>query len=77
MSTLPNIGMTVEKTAAHEPAGIYDTVDTGAVTYHQFDAKLVSASWEIDFWGRLRSLKEASLNEYLAAGATSGRCESI
>ncbi|EKE6958190.1 efflux transporter outer membrane subunit [Enterobacter hormaechei] len=71
LSTLPNIGMTVEKTAAHEPAGIYDTVDTGAVTYHQFDAKLVSASWEIDFWGRLRSLKEASLNEYLAAGATS------
>ncbi|MEA4036569.1 RND transporter, partial [Enterobacter hormaechei] len=54
LSTLPNIGMTVEKTAAHEPAGIYDTVDTGAVTYHQFDAKLVSASWEIDFWGRLR-----------------------
>ncbi len=29
LSTLPNIGMTVEKTAAHEPAGIYDTVDTG------------------------------------------------
>ncbi|MGY5956424.1 efflux transporter outer membrane subunit [Kosakonia sp. BK9b] len=71
LSPLPNITLTLEKTAAHEPAGIFDTVDTGAVTWRQYDAKLVSASWEIDFWGRLQSLKEAALNEYLAAGAAS------
>lgn len=71
LSALPNVSLTAAKTAAHEPAGLYDTIDSGAVTYQQFDVKLVSASWEIDFWGRLRSLREASLNEYLAADASS------
>ncbi|WNU99166.1 efflux transporter outer membrane subunit [Enterobacter sp. DTU_2021_1002640_1_SI_PRY_ASU_LCPMC_013] len=71
LSYFPNVSLTAEKTAAHEPAGIFDTVDTGAVTYHQYDVKLVSASWEVDFWGRLRSLRDASLNEYLAADASS------
>ncbi|HHR0680272.1 TPA: efflux transporter outer membrane subunit [Klebsiella aerogenes] len=71
LSGLPAVSLTAEKTAAHEPAGIFDTVDTGSVTYHQYDVKLVSASWEVDFWGRLQSLREASLNEYLAAGASS------
>lgn len=70
-SYLPNVSIAAEKTAAHEPAGIFDTIDTGAVTYHQYDVKLVSAAWEADFWGRLRSLREASLNEYLAADASS------
>lgn len=71
LSWLPGISLTAEKTAAHEPADIFDTIDTGAVTYHQYDVKLVSASWEMDFWGRLRSIREASLNEYLAADASS------
>jgi len=71
LSGLPGITLTAEETAAHEPAGIFDTLDTGSVTYHQYDVKLVSASWEIDFWGRLRSLREASLNDYLAADASS------
>ncbi|EPR7690232.1 efflux transporter outer membrane subunit, partial [Klebsiella pneumoniae] len=68
LSWLPAVSLTAEKTAAHEPAGSFDT---GSVTYHQYNVKLVSASWEVDFWGRLRSLREASLNEYLAAGASS------
>ena len=70
LSFLPNVAINAQKSAAHLPAGIFDTVDTGAVTYQQYDVKLVSASWEIDFWGRLQSLKEASLNEYFAAGAS-------
>lgn len=71
LSWLPGISLAAGKTAAHEPAGIFDTVDTGAVTYHQYDVKLVSASWEVDFWGRLRSIKDASLNQYLSADASS------
>ena len=71
LTWLPAVSLTAEKTAAHEPAGIFDTLDTGSVTYHQYDVKLVSASWEMDFWGRLQSLREASLNEYLAAEASS------
>ncbi|EPQ2325551.1 copper/silver efflux system outer membrane protein CusC [Klebsiella pneumoniae] len=71
LAWLPAVSLTAQKTAAHEPAGIFDTIDTGSVTYHQYDVKLVSASWEVDFWGRLQSLREASLNEYLARGASS------
>lgn len=71
LSWLPGINLTAEKSAAHEPAGIFESVITSPVTYHQYDVKLVSASWEVDFWGRLRSLREASLNDYLSAAAGS------
>lgn len=70
LSLLPSINASFSQTSAHEPAGLLDTVDTGALTYHQFDAKLVSASWELDFWGRLRSMKDAALNDFLATDAT-------
>ncbi|MCT4715469.1 efflux transporter outer membrane subunit [Enterobacteriaceae bacterium H18W14] len=70
LTYLPNISLSAKKTAAHEPAGIFNTIDTGAVTYRQYDVKLVSASWEVDFWGRLNSLKEASLSQYLSANAS-------
>lgn len=70
LSILPSVNASFSETSAHEPAGLLDTVDTGALTYHQFDAKLVSASWELDFWGRLRSIKDSALNSYLANDAT-------
>ncbi|MBK4769009.1 MAG: efflux transporter outer membrane subunit [Pantoea sp. Morm] len=70
LSILPSVNASFSQTSAHEPAGLLDTVDTGALTYHQFDAKLVSASWELDFWGRLRSMKDSALNNYLATDAT-------
>ena len=34
--------------------------------YRQYDANLGVASWEIDFFGRIRSLKDQALAEYLA-----------
>lgn len=70
LSIFPSVNASFSQTSAHEPAGLLDTVDTGALTYHQFDAKLVSASWELDFWGRLRSMKDSALNNYLATDAT-------
>ena len=69
MSSLPGISLQAQQTSAHEPGGIFDTVDTGAVTFHQYDVKLVSASWEIDFWGRLRNLREAAMYDYFSAAA--------
>ncbi len=35
-------------------------------TTHQYDVRLGISAWEIDFFGRLRSLKDAALEEYLA-----------
>ena len=35
-------------------------------TVERYDAKLGVASWEIDFFGRIRSLKDRALEEYLA-----------
>ena len=70
LSLLPSVNASFSQTSAHEPAGLLDTIDTGALTYHQYDVKLVSASWELDFWGRLRSLKDSALNDYLATEAS-------
>jgi multidrug efflux system outer membrane protein len=35
----------------------------------QYQVELGLASWEIDFWGRIRNLKEAALENYLASDA--------
>jgi outer membrane protein, multidrug efflux system len=35
-------------------------------TFERYDANLGVASWEIDFFGRIRSLKDRALEEYLA-----------
>jgi len=41
--------------------------DTGeSVTTEQYDVTLGVSSWEIDFFGRIRSLKDKALEEYLA-----------
>ena len=41
--------------------------DTGkSVTTEQYDVSLGVTSWEIDFFGRIRSLKDQALEEYLA-----------
>ena len=37
-------------------------------TVERYDANLGVASWEIDFFGRIRSLKDRALEEYLATG---------
>jgi len=37
----------------------------------QYQVELGLASWEIDFWGRVRNLKEAALENYLASDAAS------
>lgn len=38
----------------------------GAVTTTRYDVNLGVSSWEIDFFGRIRSLKDRALEEYLA-----------
>lgn len=40
--------------------------DEQAMTMEQYDVNLGIISWEIDFFGRIRSLKDRALEEYLA-----------
>ena len=47
---------------------LYNLPGIGSQTYdvRQVSAQL-SASWEVDFWGRLRNLREAARDQYLAS----------
>lgn len=67
---LPSINATASQTSAHEPANLYNTQSTGAVTYHELNAGLGVTSWELDFWGRLRSLRDQAQETYLSTAAT-------
>ena len=49
---------------ARVPADLSSSGDRQTV--ERYDANLGVASWEIDFFGRIRSLKDRSLEEYLA-----------
>ena len=46
------------------PAGLSTTGES--MTMEQYSVNLGIASWEIDFFGRIRSLKDRALQEYLA-----------
>ncbi|MEI7837186.1 MAG: efflux transporter outer membrane subunit [Planctomycetota bacterium] len=60
----PALNATGTLAKEHIPAGLSGTGK--AFTSEQYGANLGVASWEIDFFGRIRSLTEAALQEYLA-----------
>ncbi len=60
---LPSVAATGAGGKQHVPA---DLSSTGAgMTSEQYSVNLGIASWEIDLFGRIRSLKEKALQEYL------------
>ncbi|WP_213990732.1 efflux transporter outer membrane subunit [Sodalis sp. dw_96] len=67
---LPTVDATASQTSQHLPGNLYSTQSTGPVTYHQYDASLGVTSWEVDFFGRLRSLRDQGLENYLSTEAT-------
>ncbi|MCU5774634.1 efflux transporter outer membrane subunit [Erwiniaceae bacterium BAC15a-03b] len=67
---LPTVSLSGSETAQHLPGNLYSTKSSGPVTYHQFDTSLGVTSWELDFFGRLRSLRDQALESYLATDAT-------
>lgn len=69
-SLFPKIDLNAGETAAHLPGNLYNTGPGGGVTYHQFDANFGVTAWELDFFGRLRSLSHSALERYLAMDAT-------
>jgi multidrug efflux system outer membrane protein len=67
---LPTVNAAVSQTSEHLPGNLYSTQSSGPGTYHQYDANLGITSWEMDFFGRLRSLRDQALESYLATEAT-------
>ncbi|CAH1199033.1 Outer membrane protein OprM [Candidatus Nitrotoga sp. BS] len=65
----PNISGSASVTRLGMPAGVLPIQRDGAsnqLLLNQFQAGLIASAWELDFWGRLRSLEIAALETYLA-----------
>ncbi|HEY6000905.1 MAG TPA: efflux transporter outer membrane subunit [bacterium] len=61
----PEVSATATANAQRLPA---DFSSTGkAMTLHQYTVGLGVAAWEVDFFGRVRSLRDAALEQYLAS----------
>lgn len=67
---MPSINAGVTKTAEHLPGNLYSTQTSGSVTYQQYQANLAATSWELDLFGKLRSLKESAWESYMAQEQT-------
>jgi multidrug efflux system outer membrane protein len=61
---LPTVNATGSGSKLRVPADLSN--NGNATTVNQYGVNLGIASWEIDFFGRIRSLKDAALQEYLA-----------
>jgi len=64
---LPTIEATGRGRKERVPSSAFGS-DGGSVIIERYDVNLGVSSWEIDFFGRIRSLKDAALQEYLATG---------
>lgn len=63
----PKIGMQVSGESGRTPGSISETGE--AYTSHTYQAGLGIVSWEIDLFGRLRSLKDQAKHQYIATEA--------
>ncbi len=61
---MPNVGADFSPTGSHTPETM-SPLGVGS-TSHTYKATLASTAWEIDLFGRVRSLTEAALQNYLA-----------
>ena len=60
----PTVNAVARGSKQRVPADL--SFDEQAMTIEQYDVNLGIISWEIDFFGRIRSLKDRALEEYLA-----------
>ncbi|MBO1017345.1 efflux transporter outer membrane subunit [Achromobacter sp. SD115] len=63
----PTIGVQADGSRARVPGDLNLTGQPQVSS--QYQVGLGMASWELDFWGRVRSLKDAALQNYLASDA--------
>jgi outer membrane protein, multidrug efflux system len=62
----PSVNATASETAQRLPSDLSSTGE--ATTSHQYNAVLGLTAYEIDFFGRIRSLKDQALEQFLATG---------
>lgn len=62
-AAMPQLGATTGFTGSRKPASVSTS---GKKTYSRVYSAEGSVSWEIDFFGRLRSLSDAAIEQYLA-----------
>ena len=63
----PTIGVQADGSRARVPGDLNLTRQPQISSQYQVGVGM--ASWELDFWGRVRSLKDAALQNYLASDA--------
>ncbi|AMD47855.1 RND transporter [Bordetella holmesii F627] len=63
----PTLGVTADGTRQRTPGDL--NLTGRSVTGSQYQVGLGMAAWELDFWGRVRNLKDAALEQYLATDA--------
>lgn len=65
---LPNLALSAEGTRQRLPAGVSDggVAPTGGGIVEQYSAGLGMAAFELDLFGRVRSLRDAALAEFLS-----------
>ncbi len=63
----PAVGLAADGSRGRTPADL--SPSRTAVIGSQYSVGLGVASWEIDFWGRIRHLEQAALQNYLATDA--------
>ena len=61
---LPTISASASRVLQRIPTDLSPT--GGAETFHAYVATLNISSWELDFWGRIRSLTKAALESFLS-----------
>jgi outer membrane protein, multidrug efflux system len=64
VTLLPTVNATGSMSKGRVPADL--TTTGSATTAEQYSVNLGTTSWEIDFFGRIRSLKDKALEEYIA-----------
>ncbi len=65
---LPTVHAAANASKQNVPATTFGDIgqDIGSLTIEEYDVSLGISSWELDFFGRLRSLQKRALEEYLA-----------
>jgi outer membrane protein, multidrug efflux system len=64
----PNVGLSVSESRARTTADLSPTGQAVVTSGYQVAVGVVS--WELDFWGRIRSLNSAAIERYLATDAS-------
>lgn len=67
---MPSVAFSGGDDVTHLPGNLYSTQNSGSVTYRQMNTSLGVTAWELDFFGRLRSLRDQALEAWLASAAT-------